>query len=299
MRLWLPAVLLLAARLDAAETAQFLRIQPSPRPMAMAEAYTAVADDVSSLGTNPSGLSRLTQRQAAFAHAELYGAMRYDFAGYAHPFGSAGTGAVAVQRLAQSGIEGRGADRSRTGSFGASDMAMTLAFSRSLPGSSVRAGAAVKLLDSRLADRSARSAAFDLGLQAPVKASPLPLTVGLSVLNLGQAPRLGSERGDLPTAVALGGAVRVAGVALLSADVRHRPATKETSFQVGTEYAVLPAVALRAGYSALGRRELGAGPLGGLGLGLGLKVNRFVVDYAFSPAGELGNAQRLGFSTRF
>ena len=297
-RLALAAVLaaLGAAEAFAAETASFLRILPGARPMALGEAYTAVADDLNALTTNPSGLSRVGVRQAGFMHADLYGGARYDFMGYAQPFGDAAFG-VGLQRLAVGGLETRDAFGAQTGSFAAADTALSLAFSGRLPESSLRAGAAVKVIDSRLADAAARTVAVDLGLQHPLEAAGLPLMLGASVRNLGPGLRLGSLREDLPLTVSVGGAVRVAGALLVSADVYDRPHGREAGLNVGTEYSVLPAFALRAGY---GSSAAAAGsPMSGLGFGFGLRVLRATIDYGFTPGGALGAEQRLGFSTRF
>lgn len=289
----------------AEETAAFLKILPGARPMAMGEAYTAVADDLNALNTNPAGLSRLELRQAAFMHAELFAGSRFDFAGYAQPLsgGLAGAGAlgVSVSRLTHAPIEGRDSAGRPTGSFGAADTALGLSFARRLGRSGARGGLQVKLIESRLAESAARTAAFDLGVQGPARVAGLPLTLGASVLNLGQGLRHGDVRGDLPLAFSLGAAGRLAGLALLSVEVRHRPNSRESSFSLGTEYSVMPALSLRAGYAAMspGGTSSTTGPLGGLGLGFGFRIHKASVDYAFSPAGELGNAQRLSFSTRF
>lgn len=288
--------LMLAADAAATETAQFLRIMPGARPMALGEAYTAVADDLNALTTNPAGLSRVGGRQAGFMHAELYGSARYDFMGYAQPLGESTFG-VAVQRLAIGGLEGRDASGQPTGSFAAADTAVSAAFSGRLPDSSVRAGVGLKLVDSRLAEASARTFAVDLGAQRPMEAAGLPLMLGVSVRNLGPGLKLGDVREDLPLTVAAGGAVRLAGALLVSADLFDRPHGGGAGVAFGTEYSVMPAFSLRAGY---GSASAAAGdPMSGLGFGFGLRVMRATIDYGFTPGGALGSAQRLGFSTRF
>jgi hypothetical protein len=279
----------------ASETAQFLRILPGARPMAMGEAYTAVADDLNALNTNPSGLSRVGGRQAGFMHAELYGGARYDFLGYAQPLGAAALG-LSVQRLTVGGLEGRDENGQKTGGFAAADTAVSAAFSARLPDSSVRAGFGVKLVESRLADAAARTAAVDFGLQRPLELRGLPLMVGASVRNLGPGLRLGGEREPLPLAVSVGGAVRLGGALLLAVDVEERPHARQRGVAVGSEYALMPAFSLRSGYSSAVATQQ---PLSGLGFGFGLRLMRATIDYGFTPGGVLGAQQRLGLTTRF
>lgn len=290
--------LMLAADAAATETAQFLRIMPGARPMALGEAYTGVADDLNALTTNPAGLSRVGGRQAGFMHAALYGGASYDFMGYAQPFGDNAWG-LSLQRLAVGGLEGRDAAGNQTGSFAAADTALNLAFSGRLPDSSLRAGLGVKVIDSKLADASARSFAVDLGAQRPLGGLGLPVMVGAAVRNLGPGLKLGDQREDLPLTFAVGGAVRAAGALLLSADVTDRPhaARGKLGLSVGTEYSVLPAFSLRAGYGSAAAS--GGDLMSGLGFGFGLRVLRATIDYGFTPGGALGAEQRVGFSTRF
>lgn len=293
-------LLLAAALASSQETASFLKIQPAPRPMAMAEAYTAVADDLWAMGVNPAGLSKLQGSNAGFVHADLFEGTKYEYLA----FGRAtkhGVFGVSGSYLSHGHIEGRDASGAASGGFTARDSAISLAFARSLPGTRLSAGASIKYLESTLAGSTGRSAAVDLGLQRGVQAGPVPLSLGAAILNLGRAPRLGDGQEDLPVAYSAGAAARFGGFALFSLDVRHRPnsPSHRTSFSIGTEYAVLNAVSLRAGYSPLAEASTAAGPLKGLGMGMGLKMRRMALDYSFTPAGELGQAQRLALSTRW
>lgn len=269
-------LLLLLATSVSAETGAFLKVQPGARVMSLGQAYTAVADDLESVNTNPAGLSRMESRQASFAHAELFEGAKLD----AVSVGAKGV-ALSVLRLGQGKLEGRDEQGNPNGGFSAADTAI------SLSGAYRGFGATVKVLDSRLADRSATSFALDLGAQHAVRG----VTFGASVRNLGPGLRYSDQTEPLPLAAAVGAAARLGGAFLISAEVAHRPSTGRTIVSVGTEYAVHPAFALRAGSGLTG--------MNAVGLGFGFKVRGASIDYAFSPAGELGTSQRIGLSSRF
>ncbi|MFA5139712.1 MAG: PorV/PorQ family protein [Elusimicrobiota bacterium] len=291
---------------SAAETAAFLKVAPGARPVAMGEAFTAVADDLNALSWNPAGMALLGRKEAAFMHAELFEDTRYDFIGYGHPLsaGALGTLGFGFARLSQGSIEARTEDRRPAGSFEASDTLLQAAYARRLAGSGPLLGISVKYLNSSLAGVSAQSAALDFGLLLERNVRSVPLSLGFSVMNLGPGMRFLNQTDELPLAVSLGAGVRVLSSLRLAADFRHRPRSGESRFGLGTEYMVLPALTLRAGYSTLAASGLASDAtadkaFNGLGMGLGLRMGRVGLDYAFTPAGELGTAQRFSLSTKF
>lgn len=60
---------------------------------------------------------------------------------------------------------------------------------------------------------------------------------------------------------------------------------------------MLSSFVLRAGYMASAATKTESGS--GFGLGFGLRVCKATLDYAFSPYGELGQAQRASLSIKF
>ncbi|MBI3551842.1 MAG: PorV/PorQ family protein [Elusimicrobia bacterium] len=284
----------------ADEGAAFLKILPGARPVAMGEAYTAVADDLSALGTNPAGLSRIGAREAAFMHAELFGGTHYDFLGYAHPLSNSGTLGFGLQRISNDTIPGRDANGNPTSSFGASDTALDLAYSRQLFDSRTSLGITAKVIRSQLADATDNTAAFDVGTMHTMALGKQDVTFGAAIDNLGPGLKLGDKDNSLPLTLAFGASTKLSGALLIAADVKHRPYSRETSFGFGTEYALLSSFSLRAGYAAANTASNTLnGALSGLGVGFGLKIYKAKLDYSFTPAGDLGEAQRVGLSTRF
>lgn len=280
--------------------AAFLKIDTGARPTAMGGAYTALADDVNALYYNPGGLAHLKRREVGATHAQWLGNTTFDFLGYAMPtkYGSFGLG---VTRLGLGDIKNRDANRNVSGSFQASDTAYTLGYSRSVA-RWTGLGANLKYLQSRIGQYSASAVAFDLGVHQRIPGRPLSL--GFSVLNLGNGMKFLDQRDPLPLSIGVGASYRIAGAMQLTMDVRREVYDRETNFSIGSEYALLPTLAVRAGYISTLAQQTGSSSggldaLGGLGGGLGLKLGRYRFDYTFTPYGNLGNAQRLSLGAKF
>lgn len=289
---------------DANSGTAFLKIGTGARPAAMGGAYTALADDVNALSYNPGGLAQVKSRELGATHAEWLLDTTFDFFGYAHPTGR-GTFGLGVTRLAGGRQEGRDTAGAQTDEFGASDTAYTLGFSRALgatlvPSGNTSLGGNVKFIQSHIAGYSAQTVAFDLGAQHRLAGKPLSL--GLTVLNIGKGMTFIDQTDPLPLTVAVGGAFRFVGVFQLALDVRHEAYENRTEVGLGTEYALLPQFSIRAGYASMAAESTSTGNLSrltGLGGGFGLKIGRYSTDYSFTPFGQLGNAHRISLAARW
>ncbi|TPW18899.1 MAG: hypothetical protein FD126_3226, partial [Elusimicrobia bacterium] len=163
----------------AGETAAFLKIPAGARAVGLGSAYTALADDASASAWNPAGLGKLGRRELTATHAEMFSGLRHEFLAAAAPT-RLGTLGLAAEILTQADLEGRDAQGRPTGSFAASDRAVTLALGRSLGRFHIGGGA--RFIESTLADATARTVAFDAGAQA--KAGSVlgaPLSLGAAV----------------------------------------------------------------------------------------------------------------------
>ena len=70
--------------------AQFLELGVSARAMGMAEAFTAVADDISAVYYNPAGLVYLYGREASFTYIKMPADINYGFGAIGMPLESIG-----------------------------------------------------------------------------------------------------------------------------------------------------------------------------------------------------------------
>lgn len=289
-------------RVTAADTtaAAFLRIDTGARPAALGGAYTGIADDIHALRYNPGGLPLMNKRELGATHAKWVLDSDFDFLAYAHPT-SLGTLGLSLTRLSSGRQDIRTETGQAAGSFDATDSAYSIGFGRSLgnllPGGRSGLGANIKYIQSRIGSDSASAFALDLGMVH--RFDKKPLSLGVSVLNLGRGMRFITQRDPLPLTLSVGGAHHLAGLINVALDVRHEPNAKTTDIGIGTEYAVLSSLTLRAGYTSLAPTGTTSSALSGLGGGFRLNLYNFRAEYAFTPFGSLGNAQRISLGARF
>jgi len=285
--------------------ASFLNIGVGARALGLGSAFTAGADDATATYWNPAGLSQLSRRELSASHTEWVSDLRHDFLGFAIPT-KRGAVALSAIYLSQGGIDRRDAAGGKTGSFDATDAAGVLSFSRTLS-PRTRAGVSAKYIQQKIDDAQATGLAFDFGTQFDL--SP-KVSLGAAVRNLGSDMTFLSEKYSLPTSLTGGASFNLFHGFVMAAELRHEPNVSRTSFNLGTEYQALGVMSLRAGYQALMRRAVtpsGAfknsgsslGNLSGFGLGVGLKLSRYTVDYALLPGSELDTTHHLSLSTRF
>lgn len=326
MKTRLLAALLVAAPLPAAaavgskeagtSAGVFLQLGADARAAAMGGAVTAAADDATAAYWNPADLAGLHYRHATLTHSASYQQTYSDFLAYAQPVevrgGSGrerellpdqlGTIAAAVQyqnsgRLSE--VDNTGTETGNT--FTPQDMAATLAWGAELA-RGLDAGIGVKYVSSKI-EGSAATGAADLGARwrTYVPGTEIGYALAATVRNLGGQLKFHQVYDPLPATVVIGQALRPLRSLTLTMDV-IAPRDASPYASLGAEWRAPMTEgltgALRAGFD--GRMRSGdVGGAAGVTLGGGLGFQRLGFDYAWTPAGELGDVQRLSLSFRF
>jgi len=294
-------VLIPSAKLSQAleSGAEFLRIDTDARAGAMSSAGAASATGISALNYNPAGLAAMAKGEAALSHSAWYLGSSHDFAGagFTLPGSQGWKMGLSFTRLSSGDIEGRSANRGRSGGYAAYDQAAGLALARQYGAYSM--GGAVKYIESSIAGIKGRGYAVDLGLKRGLKG--IPASVGLSVQNLGPGITYLSQREKLPLSVNAGLAFMPVPGVMLNIDARRYVYDKYTTFSLGTEYALfggpgsMYGLTLRGGVNGAG----GTGAAGAFSAGAGVKVLNAELDYAMSPGGAIGGTQRITLKKKF
>ncbi len=292
-----------AARSDVGTSgAVFLKMNTGARPAAMGEAFTGLGGDANAFFYNPAGTAGIEKMEFMAQYGSWFQDIGYNAMSFVYPAKKWGTLGIGVINLSVTDIERRATDTSAPdGTFGASDYAYILHYSRPVTGT-VDAGANVKIINQKIDDKTAGAVAGDAGVfwKTPYEG----LTAGLAVQNFGGEIKFVNDGSPLPLTTRAGaGYIFPAGGGAniaLAADVVF-PRDNDTQFCAGAEYTrVLPkdfSVAMRGGYKTVSQEKLGG--LSGLTAGAGLHWKQFGLDFAWVPYGDLGDTFRYSLKMVF
>lgn len=275
--------------------AQFLKISPGARPVAMGEAFTGVADDINAIYWNPAGLTAVkSQVETMFTHTIWFESISLNNAAYIQRvgkrtvIGGLATHLTTGQVPKYDRLGGRAGD-----SYGASDLMTSITLAR-LVDEKVSVGLNGKFIQQRLDGESAVSWAIDVGLMYRQRPN---FRFGGSINNLGTFSRFRDKSNLLPLTVKLGLAYYWLKSLTLALDA-NMPNDNNTYFNFGMEYANHRCdwMALRLGYKTISARDLGG--LAGFAAGFGLFIAKMPeklceFDYSWVPYGELGETHRF------
>lgn len=326
MRTWLLAALLVSAAGGAqaasygrtqagTSAAEFLTLGADARAAGMGGAVSASADDASGLYWNPADLAGLHYRHATFTHSASYQSTYHDFLAYAQPIeGRTGTGRerdLMPDQLGTIGVSvlyqnaGRLAEVDNTGTatgatFTPQDFAATVGWGAELL-RGLDAGLSVKYVSSQI-EATATTGAADFGARYRdrIPGTEADFAFSATVRNVGCPLKFRDAADPLPMAAVFGAAVHPVKNLLVGLDVTApRDGAPYVSFGAEWRAPMTEGLtgALRAGYD--GRIGSDAGSVSGIAFGAGLGFRRFGVDYAWTPAGDLGDTQRISLSYRF
>lgn len=298
------------------------QLDVSARTAALAGAQGGFAGtDPTALFSNPAFLTGEMSRSAAFGYVNHLADVSAGTALYARALPRLGVdAAVGVRYLSYGSFERAGGTES--GTFGASEAAITLAASR-VVAPNVRVGASAHALFATIDDASAQALTADIGATFEVPSQRL--VVGASVSGVGTVlSSLGAVDDRLPLDVRVSVAKRLRYIPLTvtltgyelqsysqparAPGVPDSLAERESALEqaldrvlIGGELQLGRALTTRLGYSPRrGRAVRGDGrlDLAGLSAGFGLAVRRFALDYAFTGWSESGAVHQIGVRTR-
>ena len=269
----------------------------------------AVADTM--LGTealwwNPAAMARMRKRELSVHHGQIPLA-NSDMLSFAYPSKALGTIAASATIVNYGDQQHTDKNGNPSGVLTNRYYVLTVGYATPF-GNHFSAGIDVKriflrflcsaCIDEDLPNRSSSANALDAGVQFRLPSS-IPITLGASVRNIGQAlPAKDEAQADpLPRVIQVGIQTKVPLAALaknqttldLRADVLSSPAYIDPSIRVGADLTYKDVFALRGGYKHMGPND---GLEGGLTAGFGLKYNAFQFDIArrFDSSNSLGES---------
>jgi hypothetical protein len=306
----------------------FLGITVGPRAAAMGGAFTAVADDATSLYYNPGGISRTAGNQAVFAHTDWIVNTGLNWIGCMLHLNGANSIGFSLTQLdygeedVTTVLQPEGTGEK----WSAMDMAAAVSYARNLT-DRFSIGGSVKYIQTRLWSETASAFALDVGLLFITDFNGMRL--GMSISNFGTdmkmegkdllrridldpealgnnetiVANLKTDSWPLPLFFRVGLAMDVLKTdfsRLTVAADAFRPSDNTETVNVGGEYAFRGVFFLRGGYQSLFRDDSDGGPTFGAGIHakLGGRME-CVFDYAYSPMNLLPDIQMMSMGIGF
>ena len=295
-------ILFLSAVTFAQTPYDFLKLDASPRAAALAGSFVANTDDPNVLFYNPAGLNTISENPISFSYLNHLVDINYTSLAGTYFFEDIGRFAAGIQYINYGDFTRRDELGTDLGSFGAGDLALTVGYANQLD-ENFYYGVNVKFIYTSIEDQSSTAIATDWGLQYQIPEDGW--SFGLSILNAGtQMSSYFDNEEDLPLDIRVG----------VYKELSHTPFRLFLSFNrlneeednlidrfkkisVGSEIRVSNVIKLRFGYDTDRRKDWkisDASGLAGVSLGVGIKVQKYLIDYAFTSMGSVGALHRFG-----
>lgn len=305
----------------------FLGTSIGPRATAIGGAFTAIADDASTMWYNPGGIAVLERSQFLFAHTSWLVDTQINWFGLViRPTRSDAIG-ISLAQLAYGEEEVTTVEQPEgTGNFwSARDLVMSASYARSLT-DRFSIGGSFKYINQEIWNESATAIALDLGL---VFVTPFDdLRLGMAINNFGSEMQMqGSDmlaridldpentghnenivgylktdswplplffRVGLAYDILKGNPYRLT----LTTDAL-RPSDNSGSLNIGSEFAFNELVFLRVGYKSLFLEESEEGLTAGVGLNYRMGNMQYILDYTFADFGLFESIQMFSVGVSF
>jgi len=275
--------------------ATFLKIGVDARASSMGEAYTGLAEGVSSIYYNPAGLGMSKTKEATFMHNAYFEGINHEFIGYVHPMKERVMGIGIIGVFIDDIPRKTKASILDEGDFSSNDYCIIFSLGQRLK-ENISSGLSLKIIQQKLDNEKGTGIGVDVGLLWK-NYSKARFNLGVVVQNIGQKMKIYKERFSLPIGFKVGVGYHPNDKLVLVCDLK-KPYDNESSIHLGLEYGILKSILLRAGYRYK-FDNLKNEPLTDLTCGIGFVIKDFRLDYAFIPYDKLEDTHRISLTNSF
>ncbi|MEJ2054352.1 MAG: PorV/PorQ family protein [Calditrichaceae bacterium] len=215
----------------------YLHMGVGAEGLSMGKAYTAIANDATAIYWNPAALATQNPYQVYFTHSILFYDTNFGYLGGSIPTRKLGTFGLGLVYLYSSEFDQRNELNEQLGSFGISDMAFLLSWSKETY-YDVSVGINYKLVTQSILDYSGTGHGIDLGLKRRFYDR---VDVGMMFMNLiSPKMKLAHRSETYPMQFRMGAAMKFLDDKLLvSTEIAKIIDWESTYFNIGAEYTIL------------------------------------------------------------
>ena len=304
----------ISAQVGGESVFQFLNLTSSSRQVALGGEALTLMNDVNQPIWNPATINAELDRQLSLNYTSYLAGINIGSASYAHVISRRfGTIHGSIKYLNYGTLIEADEFGNETGTFNASDIAISVGYAFNLPWTNVYMGFNAKLINSTISNFTSNGIAADIAVlyYSPYK----PYSFTIVARNMGaQIQTFDGTTERLPFKVAIGASYKLKYVPLrwhitfdnaqqwniavpnpsnsttdLEGNVTEEKISFFTNairhFVIGAELFPESAINLRAGYNFRRASELklqNARSFSGISFGIGIRMNKFTFNYAFS-----------------
>ena len=298
----------------------FLKIGTGAKSQALGGAFVGLADDETALYYNPAGLTsdgksyelyddlleiperKQIENRFTASYINYLLDFQYGFVGYIRNLDDRTSVGLSIAYQNYGTFNRLDAAGDKIGTFGASDMAIGLSYSKRVR-SNLSLGGTGKFIYEKIDVYSSNGLAIDAGLMY-LAADDGSTRIGFALTNFGaQLSGLTKTHKDkLPTKAAVGLSHRLRGLPTVFTTEIGKPFDNEFYLSLGIEMVSLSPFFLRIGWTSAGRDyKTGSDGdnLAGFGGGFGYSYKEYTVDYSYSSYADLGSVHRVSLGAGF
>jgi len=296
----------------------FLKIGTGAKSQGLAGAFVGLADDETALYYNPAGLTCKNESHELYddlldkpvnaprnnrfttSYINYLLDFQYGFLGYVRRLDNRTSAGVSISYQNYGTFNRLNSLGDKTGTFGASDFAFGLTFSKAV-NEKVSLGATGKFIYESIADYSSDGIAFDLGMMY-INSGGTRLGFALTNLGAQLSGLTPAHKDPMPTKAALGFSHQLRGLPFVFSGETGKPFDADFYFALGMEVISLKPFFFRVGWTSAGRDyKIGTDSdiLAGFAGGFGYTYKYYTLDYSYSSYADLGNVHRVTFGAGF
>jgi hypothetical protein len=291
-----------------------LKIEGGARPTAMGCAFVAVANDLNALWWNPAGLGFMSERGIMTSYRKYWANGQSGVVAYGQPIRNWGMGGVAITYEYSGLMDKTNDDGEKIGDFSTTSALLTTSFAHRFSNTEAyfpfislkqqtTVGVSAKFVYMNIDDYYGLALAADAGINHKIDYNK-GVMLGMVVQNLGvQVKPFIDQTDPLPLVFRFGISYPPKYLPLTLSLDAVKPIDNYWYVALGGEFRLLENVFIRGGYSFNRKSDWvinsDKDSFMGMAMGVGITWRKYMIDYSYTPSGQLGSINRFSFMGTF